>query len=151
VRRRKEIWAILISDFVSSHISFWNDATSYLDQILDANPDNIDEILDDPNLRDSRKETATVSGRRKCVKRGQWVETGPTEMRTTPPRIGALFAKASAISPFVNKLMLLIRKCGCVPEGESDDEIALREAIAKSIIHGNHENPPKTLLCSFPL
>jgi hypothetical protein len=64
----------------SSHISFWNDATSYLDQILDANPDNIDEILDDPNLRDSRKETATVSGRRKCVKRGQWVETGPTEM-----------------------------------------------------------------------
>jgi hypothetical protein len=37
---------MLISDLVSSRISFWNDATSQFDQILDANSDNIDEILD---------------------------------------------------------------------------------------------------------
>ena len=39
--------------------------------------------------------------------------------------------------------MPLMRKCGCVPEGESDVEIALREALANAIIHGNHENPAK--------
>ena len=39
--------------------------------------------------------------------------------------------------------MLLFRKCGCVPEGESGVEIALREALANAIIHGNHENPRK--------
>src|SRR5258707_12467934 len=46
----------------------------------------------------------------------------------------------AAISPFVDKLMLLIRMSGCVPEGESEVEIALREALANAIIHGNHEN-----------
>jgi anti-sigma regulatory factor (Ser/Thr protein kinase) len=39
--------------------------------------------------------------------------------------------------------MLLLRKCGCVPAGETDVEIALREALANAIIHGNHENPRK--------
>jgi serine/threonine-protein kinase RsbW len=49
----------------------------------------------------------------------------------------------AAISPFVDELMRLIRKCGCADEGESDVEIALREALANAIIHGNHENPGK--------
>jgi len=39
--------------------------------------------------------------------------------------------------------MLLFRKCGCVSESESEVEIALREALANAIIHGNHENPGK--------
>ena len=39
--------------------------------------------------------------------------------------------------------MLLLKKCGCVAEGESDVEIALREALANAIIHGNLENPRK--------
>jgi serine/threonine-protein kinase RsbW len=39
--------------------------------------------------------------------------------------------------------MILIKKCGCAAEGESDVEIALREALANAIIHGNHENPRK--------
>jgi serine/threonine-protein kinase RsbW len=50
------------------------------------------------------------------------------------------------ISPFVDKLMLLVRECRCVPEGESDVEIALREALANAIIHGNHENPRSTFM-----
>lgn len=53
----------------------------------------------------------------------------------------SLPSAVAAISPFVAKLMLLIRKCGSIPEGESDVEIALREALANAIIHGNHENP----------
>ena len=55
----------------------------------------------------------------------------------------SLPSEVSAISRFVDKLMLLIRKCGCVPGGETDVEIALREALANAIIHGNHENPRK--------
>jgi anti-sigma regulatory factor (Ser/Thr protein kinase) len=47
----------------------------------------------------------------------------------------------AAVSPFVDRLMLLFRKCGCVSEGESEVEIALREALANAIIHRNHENP----------
>jgi serine/threonine-protein kinase RsbW len=39
--------------------------------------------------------------------------------------------------------MLLFRRCGCVSQGEIDVEIALREALANAIIHGNHENPRK--------
>ena len=55
----------------------------------------------------------------------------------------SLPSKVEAISPFVDRLMRLIRKCGCAAEGESDVEIALREALANAIIHGNHENSEK--------
>ena len=52
-------------------------------------------------------------------------------------------SEVAAISPFVDRLMPLFRKCGCVSEGDSGVEIALREALANAIIHGNHENPGK--------
>src|ERR1700728_1019603 len=55
----------------------------------------------------------------------------------------SLPSEVAAISPFVDKLMRLMRKCGHAPEDESDVEIALREALANAIIHGNHENPGK--------
>ena len=55
----------------------------------------------------------------------------------------SLPSEVTTISPFVDKLMLLLRKCGCVPEGVSDVEIALREALANAIIHGNHEDRRK--------
>src|SRR4051812_13249724 len=53
----------------------------------------------------------------------------------------SLPSEVAVISPFVDRLMLLIRKC--VPDGQSDVEIALREALANAIIHGNHENHRK--------
>jgi serine/threonine-protein kinase RsbW len=55
----------------------------------------------------------------------------------------SLPSEVTAISPFVDKLMLLMRKCRCLPEGETDGEIALREALANAILHGNHEDPQK--------
>jgi serine/threonine-protein kinase RsbW len=55
----------------------------------------------------------------------------------------SLPSEVAAISPFVDKLMLLLSNCGCVPEGVSDVEIALREALANAIIHGNHEDRRK--------
>src|SRR5580704_2734824 len=63
--------------------------------------------------------------------------------------IRSLPSKVAAISPFVDKLMRLIRKCGHAPEGENDVEIALREALANAIIHGNHENPGKHVHVRF--
>src|SRR5260370_1848341 len=61
----------------------------------------------------------------------------------------SLPSEVAAISPFVDRLMLWFRKCGCVPEGESGVEIALRDAIANAIIHGNHENPRKHVYVRF--
>jgi serine/threonine-protein kinase RsbW len=55
----------------------------------------------------------------------------------------SLPSEVEAISPFVDQLMLLIRKCSCVPERVTEVEIALREALANAVIHGNHENPRK--------
>jgi anti-sigma regulatory factor (Ser/Thr protein kinase) len=59
----------------------------------------------------------------------------------------SLPSEVGSISPFVDRLMLLIRKC--VPDGESDVEIALREAPANAIIHGNHESPRKHVHVRF--
>jgi serine/threonine-protein kinase RsbW len=39
--------------------------------------------------------------------------------------------------------MPLLSDFGCIPEGESDVEIALREALANAIVHGNHEDRRK--------
>jgi serine/threonine-protein kinase RsbW len=58
-------------------------------------------------------------------------------------RESSLPSEVTAISPFVDKLVLLLRNCGCVPEGLSDVEVALREALANAIIHGNHEDSRK--------
>jgi serine/threonine-protein kinase RsbW len=63
----------------------------------------------------------------------------------------SLPSEVAATSPFVDKLVLLIRQSGCAPERETDVEIALREALANAIIHGNHENPRKQVYvhCCF--
>jgi serine/threonine-protein kinase RsbW len=54
----------------------------------------------------------------------------------------------AAISPFVDKLMLLITKNRCAPGNETDIEIALREALTNAVIHGNHEDPQKQVQVS---
>jgi hypothetical protein len=59
--------------------------------------------------------------------------------------------EVAAVSPFVDRLMLLFGTCGCVSQGESDVEIALREAPANAIILGNPENPRETGLGSLAL
>jgi len=58
-------------------------------------------------------------------------------------------SEVAATSPLVDELMRSIRKCGCVPEGENDIEIALRQAPANAIIHGNYENPRKCVYVCF--
>jgi len=60
----------------------------------------------------------------------------------------SLRSEVSAISPFVDTLMPLIRKCRWVHGNEDDIEIALREALANAIVHGNHEDPGKQVYVS---
>jgi serine/threonine-protein kinase RsbW len=55
----------------------------------------------------------------------------------------SLPSETAVISPFVDKLMLFITKSRCAPGNETDIEIALREALANAVIHGNHEDPRK--------
>jgi serine/threonine-protein kinase RsbW len=54
-----------------------------------------------------------------------------------------LRSEVSAISPFVDTVMHLIRKCHWVHGNEEGIEIALREALANAVVHGNNEDPGK--------
>jgi serine/threonine-protein kinase RsbW len=54
-----------------------------------------------------------------------------------------LRSEVAAISPFVDKLMFLIKRCRCAPGNETDIEIALREALNNAVVHGNREDPTK--------
>jgi stage II sporulation protein AB (anti-sigma F factor) len=57
-------------------------------------------------------------------------------------------SEVSAISPLVDKLMAFIKKCQCVPGNEIEVEISIREALANSVVHGNHEDPGKHVYVS---
>jgi serine/threonine-protein kinase RsbW len=48
-----------------------------------------------------------------------------------------------AISPVVDKLMQLFKNSCCPAEQEVAIEMALREALANAIVHGNREDPHK--------
>ncbi len=52
-------------------------------------------------------------------------------------------SEIDAISPVVDKLMRLIREGACAPGREFAVEIALREALANAILHGNRQDPRK--------
>jgi serine/threonine-protein kinase RsbW len=52
-------------------------------------------------------------------------------------------SKIQTISPFVDQLMRFIAKFRNVDESDVDIEMALREALANAIIHGNREDPHK--------
>ncbi len=58
-----------------------------------------------------------------------------------------LASRAAAISPFVDQLMrfigLLMGRFGVGKEAKGEIEIAVFEALANAVIHGNHENTDK--------
>ena len=59
----------------------------------------------------------------------------------------SLASRAADISPFVDQLMRFIKlftlKLGIAKETEDEIEIAVLEALANAVIHGNGENPAK--------
>ena len=54
-------------------------------------------------------------------------------------------SEINAISGAVDWLMTMIQECNCVPGQESDVEIALREALANAVLHGNHQDVEKKI------
>jgi serine/threonine-protein kinase RsbW len=61
-------------------------------------------------------------------------------------------SELTAISPFADQLMLFIHKFREADGSEVDIEIALREALANAVVHGNHADPNRrvhvTCCCS---
>jgi serine/threonine-protein kinase RsbW len=55
----------------------------------------------------------------------------------------SLPSKVAAISPFADQLMRFILNFRSVDGGETDIEMALHEALANAVIHGNGENSCK--------
>jgi serine/threonine-protein kinase RsbW len=55
----------------------------------------------------------------------------------------SLPSKVAAISPFVDQLMRFILKVRRADGSEGDIEMALHEALANAVIHGNGENSCK--------
>ncbi len=54
-----------------------------------------------------------------------------------------LHSETGLISPFVDWLMSLIARSGCIRGKEEFVELALREAVANAILHGNHMDARK--------
>jgi len=52
-------------------------------------------------------------------------------------------SKIQAISPLLGHLMRLIEGAQCVPGKEFEIELALREALANAVVHGNQEDPKR--------
>jgi len=57
-------------------------------------------------------------------------------------------SEINAISGAVDWLMAMIQECHCVPRQERDVEIALREALANAVLHGNHQDAEKKIQIS---
>jgi serine/threonine-protein kinase RsbW len=58
-------------------------------------------------------------------------------------------SEISAISPFVDAFIERLQKARCIQGDGSDIEVALREALANAVIHGNREDPTKHVHVSF--
>ncbi len=50
-----------------------------------------------------------------------------------------------ALNEAVGRVLKIARDCGCLDDGEADLEIALREALANAIIHGNAYGAAKSI------
>src|ERR1700691_5181660 len=55
----------------------------------------------------------------------------------------SLSSEVAAISPFADQLMRFILNFRCADGSETDIEMALHEALANAVIHGNGENSGK--------
>src|SRR5258708_34074628 len=59
-----------------------------------------------------------------------------------------LRSEIGRISGAVDWLMTMIQECNCVTGHERDVEIALREALANAVLHGNHQDAEKQIQIS---
>jgi serine/threonine-protein kinase RsbW len=57
-------------------------------------------------------------------------------------------SEVNSIAPAVDKIVAQIRESQCLPGKEPDVEMALFEALANAVIHGNHEEKSKSVRIS---
>ena len=65
--------------------------------------------------------------------------------RYTLRRRATLASTKQSITDAVNVILGIARQCRCATDSEADLEIALREALANAVIHGNNTNPEKSI------
>ena len=53
----------------------------------------------------------------------------------------------SAVSPFIERIMAVIKDMGCAAGREFEIELALTEALANAIEHGSAHDPSKKIQC----
>jgi serine/threonine-protein kinase RsbW len=74
-----------------------------------------------------------------------------SSMRSTETLQGdfSIPSEINAIGPAVDKIIGVISRAGCVPPNQSDIEIAVFEALANAVIHGNGQDRRKRvhILC----
>jgi serine/threonine-protein kinase RsbW len=71
------------------------------------------------------------------------VRTEPTLGRSASEEIFVIASDVEAIAPTVDSVVAVIRRAGCIPGKESDVEIALFEALANAVVHGNGQDRSK--------
>ncbi len=54
-------------------------------------------------------------------------------------------SEIGAIAPVVQKLLRLVRESSCAPGHEYEVQIALHEALANAVLHGNRQDPRKKI------
>ena len=70
----------------------------------------------------------------------------PRSFQSTPfVELRSFPSEVQAISQFVDQLMRLIQHFRSADGSEVDIETALREALANAVVHGNRENPSKSV------
>lgn len=57
----------------------------------------------------------------------------------------SLPSQLSVIPPFVDELMSLVATCRSADGSEIEIDLALREALINAVVHGNHEDPNKSV------
>ena len=68
------------------------------------------------------------------------------DRRRVTLRWRASFASASDSVPrIVARIVAAARKCGFLGEGRTDFEIALHEAVANAVLHGNKSDPSRSV------
>jgi len=55
--------------------------------------------------------------------------------------------EVKAISPFIERVMTIVREMGCAAGREFEIELALNEALSNAIKHGSAHDPSKQIQC----
>lgn len=88
-------------------------------------------------MRTVMSQSQAISGAGSCpLKRDKLVSNFCEIIPSTLPALEAV----------LEKVMAVVKVMPCAPEEIEDVELALREALANAILHGNHSDPSKNVI-----